>query len=82
MEQNKATLQAALRALRVGKEVVTSVQALTPHIKASGDLETIKNGAEDYYREITGVVGGNWLPDRRGQLYRPSPDGGADTLYS
>ena len=58
MEQNKATLQAALRALRVGKEVVTSVQALTPHIKASGDLETIKNGAEDYYREITGVVGG------------------------
>ena len=57
MEQNKATLQAALRALRVGKEVVTSVQALTPHIKASGDLETIKNGAEDYYREITGVVG-------------------------
>lgn len=57
MEQNKATLQAALRALRVGKEVVTSAQALTPHIKASGDLETIKNGAEDYYREITGVVG-------------------------
>ena len=58
MEQNKATLQAALRALRVGKEVVTSVQALTPHIKVSGDLETIKNGAEDYYSEITGVVGG------------------------
>ena len=57
MEQNKATLQAALRALRVGKEVVTSVQALTPHIKASVDLETIKNGAEDYYKEITGVVG-------------------------
>ena len=59
MEQNKATLQAALRALRVGKEVVTSVQTLLPHIKVSGDLETIKNGAEDYYKEITGVVGGD-----------------------
>ena len=82
MEQNKATLQAALRALRGGKEVGTSVQALLPHIRASGDLERIKNGAEEYYKEITGVVGGviNYQID--GQLYRPSPDGGADTLYS